>query len=51
MVKSMREHAAIAAVFARSDAGAASRILLQHIARKEGSHWEHLAENRLGVTA
>jgi DNA-binding GntR family transcriptional regulator len=42
LVKSMREHAAMAKLIGRGDLEAAETILLRHIARKEGSYWEHL---------
>jgi DNA-binding GntR family transcriptional regulator len=42
MAKSMREHAAIAEAVADRDLARANRILVGHIARKEGSYWEHL---------
>jgi DNA-binding GntR family transcriptional regulator len=42
LVKSMREHAAMAKLIRRGDLEAAETILLRHIARKEGSYWEHL---------
>jgi DNA-binding GntR family transcriptional regulator len=42
MAKSMREHVAITDAVARRDLSKANRILIGHIARKEGSYWEHL---------
>jgi DNA-binding GntR family transcriptional regulator len=42
MAKSMREHITIADAVAKRDATEANRILIGHIARKEGSYWEHL---------
>ena len=42
MAKSMREHVAIADAVAERDLAKAKRILIGHIARKEGSYWEHL---------
>lgn len=42
MAKSMREHAAVAEAVVRRDFQEANRILIGHIARKEGSYWEHL---------
>jgi DNA-binding GntR family transcriptional regulator len=42
VTKSMREHTAIAKAVADRDFARANRILIGHIARKEGSYWEHL---------
>jgi DNA-binding GntR family transcriptional regulator len=42
MAKSMREHLAIADAVASRDLAKANQILIGHIARKEGSYWEHL---------
>jgi DNA-binding GntR family transcriptional regulator len=42
VAKSMREHIAIADAAAARDLTKANRILIGHIARKEGSYWEHL---------
>lgn len=42
MEKSMREHIDIAQAISDRNLQAASKILLGHIARKEGSYWEHL---------
>lgn len=42
MEKSMREHGEIADAIDRGDSKRARQILLGHIARKEGSYWEHL---------
>lgn len=42
MEKSMREHIEIAEAIRSRDLGRAVGILVRHIARKEGSYWEHL---------
>lgn len=42
MEKSMREHGEIADAIRRRDVEGAKQILVRHIARKEGSYWEHL---------
>jgi DNA-binding GntR family transcriptional regulator len=42
VAKSMREHIAIADAITAHDLNKANRILIGHIARKEGSYWEHL---------
>lgn len=42
MEKSMREHVEIAEAIRDRDLERAVRILVRHIARKEGSYWEHL---------
>ena len=42
MAKSMCEHTAIAAAVADQDFAKVNRILIGHIARKEGSYWEYL---------
>ena len=42
IAKSMHEHTAIAVAVAKRDGAKAGRILIGHIARKEGSYWEHL---------
>jgi DNA-binding GntR family transcriptional regulator len=41
MEKSMREHKEITEAIRARDLEAAARILVRHIARKEGSYWEH----------
>ncbi|AYD03695.1 hypothetical protein NCHU2750_43140 (plasmid) [Neorhizobium sp. NCHU2750] len=42
MEKSKREHGQIAEAIRLRDLGLAAQILVRHIARKEGSYWEHL---------
>lgn len=42
MEKSKREHGQIADAVRARDLGLATQILVRHIARKEGSYWEHL---------
>lgn len=42
MEKSMREHVEIADAIKARDLSRAAQILVRHIARKEGSYWEHL---------
>jgi len=42
MEKSMREHVEIADAVMGRDLAKATRILVGHIARKEGSYWQHL---------
>ncbi|KXF75901.1 hypothetical protein ATN84_18275 [Paramesorhizobium deserti] len=42
MRKSMREHVEIADAIGKRDLARATQILVRHIARKEGSYWEHL---------
>lgn len=42
MAKSMREHVAIAESIAWGDLDTAITVLVGHIARKEGSYWQHL---------
>lgn len=42
MEKSMREHVEIAEAIRAGDLARAAAILVRHIARKEGSYWEHL---------
>ncbi|MEZ2127731.1 MULTISPECIES: hypothetical protein [unclassified Sinorhizobium] len=37
----MREHVEIAEAIGARDFARAAGILVRHIARKEGSHWEH----------
>lgn len=49
MEKSMREHAEIAEAIKARDLDRATRILVGHIARKEGSYWEHLDPDRLST--
>jgi DNA-binding GntR family transcriptional regulator len=51
MEKSMREHGEIADAIGARDLSRASRILVGHIARKEGSYWEHLDPDRLSTAA
>jgi DNA-binding GntR family transcriptional regulator len=51
MDKSMREHDEIADAIRVRDLSRASRILVGHIARKEGSYWEHLDPDRLSTAA
>lgn len=46
MQKSMREHAEIAEAIEARDLAKATQILVGHIARKEGSYWEHLDPDR-----
>jgi DNA-binding GntR family transcriptional regulator len=41
MEKSMREHGEIADAIRARDLARASNVLVRHIARKEGSYWEH----------
>jgi DNA-binding GntR family transcriptional regulator len=48
LAKSMREHATIAKLVGRGDLEAAEATLMRHIARKEGSYWEHLDPSSLG---
>lgn len=42
MEKSMREHVEITSAIREKDLSRAANILVRHIARKEGSYWEHL---------
>lgn len=42
MKKSKREHIEIANAIRERDLSKATRVLVSHIARKEGSYWEHL---------
>ena len=42
LAKSMREHAMMARLIGKGDIEGAETVLLRHIARKEGSYWEHL---------
>ena len=42
MEKSMREHVEIVSAIREKDLSRAANILVRHIARKEGSYWEHL---------
>ena len=42
MAKSVREHTAIVDAVADRDLARANCVLIGHIARKEGSYWEHL---------
>ena len=42
MEKSMREHVEITEAIRARNLELAARILVRHIARKEGSYWEHL---------
>jgi len=42
MAKSKHEHIAIANAIQERDLGKAMQVLVKHIARKEGSYWEHL---------
>ena len=42
MEKSMREHVEIVEAIRERDLSRATHILVRHIARKEGSYWEHL---------
>lgn len=51
MRKSMREHVEIAKAIKARDLGNATKILVGHIARKEGSYWEHLDPDRLSTIA
>jgi DNA-binding GntR family transcriptional regulator len=46
MEKSMREHEEIAEAIKAGDLAKATSILVGHIARKEGSYWEHLDAGR-----
>ncbi|PLK70282.1 GntR family transcriptional regulator [Rhizobium sp. TH135] len=48
MEKSMREHIEIADAIRARDLSRAVSILVRHIARKEGSYWEHLDTENLG---
>ncbi|MCT7376650.1 GntR family transcriptional regulator [Chelativorans salis] len=47
MGKSMREHVDITEAIRARDLSKARKILRGHIARKEGSYWEHLDPDRL----
>ncbi|WP_265516827.1 GntR family transcriptional regulator [Nitratireductor luteus] len=51
MEKSMREHVEITEAIRARDLSKARKILLGHIARKEGSYWEHLDPDRFFKSA